>query len=295
MIGSFLVSAGLGLLQGLNTRRQGKNIVRAGKNIANEYAKLDANRVLFENSFEEHKKSIGKIKAYQEEKAKLQYNKNKRAVKGALETNLRNVMNGYVSAKDTLDEQVKDMKSKITISTQNPAVEESSIRNDSLSLLGKESSRNSKILEENMLNSIKASTEEGIENQYKIDSDYDNTMSNIRKAYNQSLGNAELQKIQDISRLNDIIENGRIAGSNLAQQGYGIIAQAEQSIANTFLNSSLDVFNKLGGFDFIDNKIGGFFKSNGETRDQMNKVKNVFKGITPKNNFLGGIGNGLFR
>lgn len=294
MIGSFLVSAGLGLLQGINMKRQGKAIVKTGRAIANEYAKLNANRVLFENSFEEHKKTIGKIKGHQEETAKLQYSKNKRAVKEALGVNLRNIMNGYVSAKDTLDEQVKDMKSKIIISTQNSSVEENSIRQDSLSLLGKEALGNSRVIEENMLNSIKTSTEEAIENQYRVDTDYDNTMSNIRKSYNQSLGNAELQKIQDISRLNDIIESGRISGNNLVQQGYGIIGQASQNIANTFLSSGLGIFDRLGGFDFIDSKIEGVFKPVGEAWDQTEKIKSIFKGPA-QNNFLGGIGNGLFR
>lgn len=295
MIGSFLVSAGLGLLQGMNAKRQGKGIIGTGRAIANEYAKLNANRVLFENSFEEHKKTIGKIKGYQEETAKLQYDKNKRAVKEALGVNLRNIMNGYVSAKDTLDEQVKDMKSKIVISTQNPTVEENSIRQDSLSLLGKEALGNSRVIEENMINSIKAGTEEGIENQYRVDTDYDNAISNIRKAYNQSLGNAELQKIQDISRLNDIIESGRIAGANLVQQGYGIIGQASQNMANTFLSAGLGIFDRLGGFNFMDSKIEGIFKPTGEAWDQTDKIKNIFKGPTQKNNFLGGIGNGLFR
>lgn len=295
MIGSFLVSAGLGLLQGMNAKRQGKAIIGTGRAVANEYAKLNANRVLFENSFEEHKKTIGKIKGYQEETAKLQYDKNKRAVKEALGVNLRNIMNGYVSAKDTLDEQVKDMKSKIVVSTQNSNVEENSIRQDSLSLLGKEALGNSRVIEENMINYLKASTEEGIENQYRVDTDYDNAISNIRKAYNQSLGNAELQKIQDISRLNDIMESGRIAGANLVQQGYGIIGQASQNMANTFLSAGLGIFDRLGGFNFIDSKIEGIFKPTGEAWDQTEKIKSIFKGSTQKNNFLGGIGNGLFR
>lgn len=298
MIGVVLVTAGLGIAQGLNTKKQGKAIVNTGRAIANEYAKLNANRVLFENSFEEHKKTIGKIKGYQEETAKLQYNKNKRAVKEALEINLRNVMNGYVSAKDTLDEQVKDMRSKIVISTQNPTVEENSIRQDSLSLLGKEALGNSRVIEENMLNSIKTSTEEGIENQYRVDTDYDNAMSNIRKSYNQSLGNAELQKIQDISRLNDIIESGRIAGANLIQQGYGVIAEGEQKIAKTLFEAGMGMYNSfsgsLGSSGTLSQFMGGQTSGMGAW-DQTDKIKNIFKDPTQKTNFLGGIGNGLFR
>lgn len=259
MIGSILVGATLGVLQGMSTAKQGKSILRTGKNIEKIYAGLADNKALFEKSLKEHKETAGKIKKYQEESAELQYKRNQETVKKTLESSLRNVMNQYIVAKENLHEQILENKSKILMSTQNKNVEESSIKHDTLATLESEATRNQRTLNQNQLNSIESVTNEGIEQEYRVGTDYDNALGNIRKAYNQSIGNAELQRNQDISSLNQTIENGVIAGKNVQQQGYNVIADGNSKIASTLWDAGLKAFNAFGGMEVIGSKLSNFF------------------------------------
>lgn len=273
MIGSILLGTTFGVLRGISTYGQGKNIIKAGRNIEKIYEKLGENKILFENSFKEQKETAWRIKGFQEESAKAQYERNKTLVKKALESNLRNVMNQYVVENENLDGQVREMKSKILLTTGNKNVEENSIRNDSLSTLQNEFIENQRILNQNQMNMVEGVTEEGIAKEYQVGTDYDNVSSNIRQAYNRTIGNTELQRNQDISNLNQTIENGRISSASMQQQGYGIMAQAESSIANTLWSAGLNAFSSVGGFDWASNKIGSFFNKTSNIGSFENSLK----------------------
>ena len=138
MIGSILLGGALGLIRGYNTKRQGKGIIRTADGIKKSYDSLSDLKPVFEKSLKEHKETVGKIKKYQEDTAKLQYDRENSKLKDSLESGIRSVINQYVTARENLKERVLDTKDKILMSTPTRNIESSSLQYDTLSTHNKE-------------------------------------------------------------------------------------------------------------------------------------------------------------
>lgn len=261
MMGGILVGASLGILQGMSTRSQGKNIIRSGKRIEEEYKKLGSSKALFEKSMKKQKDVAGKIKGYQEGSAKVQYERNQSELKRALESNLRGVMYNYVAQKDNLKEQMLDAKSKLLTGSYNPNVEKSSIKHDSFATLDKEVSENQRTINENQIGAIEQVTSESLGQTYRVGQDYDNSISNIQRNYNATLSGAESQYNQDINNINSQISTGVSVGRNMQQQGYTLKAQGSSQITGALVEAGLQGFSAMGGFSGIKNKLGGLSSS----------------------------------
>ncbi len=108
MIGSILLGGALGLIRGYNTKRQGKGIIRTADGIKKSYEDLSNLKPVFKKSLKEHKETVGKIKKYQEDTAKLQYDRENLKLKDSLESGIRSVINQYVATRENL----KSMKDR---------------------------------------------------------------------------------------------------------------------------------------------------------------------------------------
>lgn len=306
MIGSILLGGALGLIRGYNTKRQGKGIIRTADGIKKSYEDLSNLKPVFEKSFKEHKETVGKIKKYQEDTAKLQYDREKSKLKDSLESGIRNVINQYVAARENLKEHILDTKDKILMSTPTRNIESSSLQYDTLSTLNRETTENQKTLLENQVNAIGQVTDEDLEQKYRLDTNYDNTLGAIKRNYETSVANAENQYTEDINRLDNWIDSGKATAEQLRNQGRNAYTQGWNMINNTLLETGLNLYDyyyKPKEVDDIYDKNVTSTPSNTDKNVRGFGTYNPFRSSNPfdisnvnkrKFNLLGG-NNGIFR
>ena len=307
MIGSILLGGALGLIRGYNTKRQGKGIIRTADSIKKSYDSLSNLKPVFEKSLKEHKETVGKIKKYQEDTAKLQYDRENSKLKDSLESGIRNVINQYVAARENLKEHILDTKDKILMSTPTRNIESSSLQYDTLSTLNKEATENQRTLLGNQVNAIGQVTDENLEQKYRLDTDYDNTLGAIKRNYETSIANAENQYTEDINRLDNWIDSGKATAEQLKNQGRNTYTQGWNMINNTLLETGLNLYD----YYYKPKEVDDIYDKNVTSTPSKNNDRNVrgfgtynpFKSSNPfdisninkrKFNLLGG-NNGIFR
>lgn len=306
MIGNILLGGALGLIRGYNIKRQGKGIIRTADGIKKSYEDLSNLKPVFKKSLKEHKETVGKIKKYQEDTAKLQYDRENSKLKDSLESGIRNVINQYVAARENLKEHILDTKDKILMSTPTRNVESSSLQYDAMATLNKEATENQRTLLENQVNAIGQVTDENLEQKYRLDTDYDNTLGAIKRNYETSIANAENQYTEDINRLDNWIDSGKATADQLRNQGRNTYTQGWNMINNTLLETGLNLYDyyyKPKEVDDIydknvtstpsstDKNVRGFGTYNPFRSSNPFDISNVNK---RKFNLLGG-NNGIFR
>lgn len=250
MMGLKLMNLALGIGQGFGIYKQGKKIVNAGEEVKSIYGKLGTKEKDLRESFENNKISIKKIKEYQDEQAKIQFEYNKKEIGRALEGNLRGVLSGYVSARENLDQEITNIKSKLAFNDIKN-VESSSIQNDSINKLKLEANDKANTLIQNQTNEI-----DELENQtnnyyYQSGLNYNKTQEGINQNYLTAYSQAELQLKRDLAQLNQTIENGNMAGEQLVNQGWDARVAGINGITKTILDAGKDYYinrykNKLG-------------------------------------------------
>ena len=250
MMGLKLMNIALGIGQGFGIYKQGKKIVNAGEEVKSIYGKLGTKEKDLRESFENNKISIKKIKEYQDEQAKIQFEYNKKEIGRALEGNLRGVLSGYVSARENLDQEITNIKSKLAFNDIKN-VESSSIQNDSINKLKLEANDKANTLIQNQTNEI-----DELENQtnnyyYQSGLNYNKTQEGINQNYLTAYSQAELQLKRDLAQLNQTIENGNMAGEQLVNQGWDARVAGINGITKTILDAGKDYYinrykNKLG-------------------------------------------------
>lgn len=307
MIGSILLGGALGLIRGYNTKRQGKGIIRTADGIKKSYDSLSNLKPVFEKSLKEHKETVGKIKKYQEDTAKLQYDRENSKLKDSLESGIRNVINQYVAARENLKEHILDTKDKILMSTPTRNIESSSLQYDTLSTLNKEATENQRTLLGNQVNAIGQVTDENLEQKYRLNTDYDNTLGAIKRNYETSIANAENQYTEDINRLDNWIDSGKATAEQLKNQGRNTYTQGWNMINNTLLETGLNLYD----YYYKPKEVDDIYDKNVTSTPSKNNDRNVrgfgtynpFKSSNPfdisninkrKFNLLGG-NNGIFR
>lgn len=243
MIGNILLGGALGLIRGYNIKRQGKSIIRTADGIKKRYDSLSDLKPVFEKSLKEYKETVGKIKKYQDDTAKLQYDRENLKLKDSLESGIRNVINQYVTAKENLKEHVLDIKDKILMSTPTRNIESSSLQYDTLSTLNKEVTENQMTLLGNQVNAIGQVTDENLEQKYRLDTDYDNTLGAIKRNYETSIANAENQYTEDINRLDNWIDSGKATAEQLKNQGRNTYTQGWNMINSSLLETGLNLYD----------------------------------------------------
>lgn len=307
MIGSILLGGALGLIRGYNTKRQGKGIIRTADGIKKSYDSLSNLKPVFEKSLKEHKETVGKIKKYQEDTAKLQYDRENSKLKDSLESGIRNVMNQYVAARENLKENILDTKDKILMSTPTRNIESSSLQYDTLSTLNKEATENQRTLLGNQVNAIGQVTDENLEQKYRLDTDYDNTLGAIKRNYETSIANAENQYTEDINRLDNWIDSGKATAEQLKNQGRNTYTKGWNMINNSLLETGLNLYD----YYYKPKEVDDIYDKNITSTPSKSTDKNVigfgtynpFRSSNPfdisnvnrrKFNLLGG-NNGIFR
>lgn len=307
MIGRILLGGALGLIRGYSTKRQGKSIIRTADSIKKRYDSLSDLKPVFEKSLKEHKETVGKIKKYQEDTAKLQYDRENSKLKDSLESGIRNVINQYVTARENLKERVLDTKDKILMSAPTRNIESSSLQYDTLSTLNKEATENQRTLLENQVNAIGQTTDENLEQKYRLGTDYNNTLGSIKRNYETSIANAKNQYTEDINRLNNWIDSGNATADQLRNQGRNTYTQGWNMINNSLLETGLNLYDHYYKAKEVDN----IYDKNITSTSSKNTDRNVrgfgtynpFRSSNPfdisninkrKFNLLGG-NNGIFR
>nr|DAK42912.1 MAG TPA: hypothetical protein [Caudoviricetes sp.] len=250
MMGLKLMNLALGIGQGFGIYKQGKKIINAGEEVKSIYGKLRTKEKDLRESFENNKISIKKIKEYQDDQAKIQFEYNQKEIGRALEGNLRGVLSGYVSARENLEQEITNIKSKLAFNNIKN-VESSSIQNDSINKLKLEANDKANTLIQNQTNEI-----DELENQtnnyyYQSGLNYNKTQEGINQNYLTAYSQAELQLKRDLAQLNQTIENGNMAGEQLVNQGWDARVAGINGITKTILDAGKDYYinrykNKLG-------------------------------------------------
>lgn len=307
MIGSILLGGVLGLIRGYNTKRQGKGIIRTADGIKKSYEDLSNLKPVFEKSLKEHKETVGKIKKYQEDTAKLQYNRENSKLKDSLESGIRNVINQYVTTRENLKENILDTKDKILMSTPTRNIESSSLQYDTMATLNKEATENQRTLLENQVNAIGQVTDENLEQKYRLNTNYDDTLEAIKRNYETSVANAENQYTEDINRLDNWIDSGKATAEQLKNQGRNTYTQGWNMINNSLLETGLNLYD----YYYKPKEVDDIYDENVTSTPNKNTDRNIrgfgtynpFRSSNPfdisnvnkrKFNLLGG-NNGIFR
>lgn len=273
MMGLKLMNLALGIGQGFGIYKQGKKIINAGEEVKSIYRKLGTKEKDLRESFENNKISIKKIKEYQDDQAKIQFEYNQKEIGRALEGNLRGVLSGYVSARENLEQEITNIKSKLAFNNIKN-VESSSIQNDSINKLKLEANDKANTLIQNQTNEI-----DELENQtnnyyYQSGLNYNKTQEGINQNYLTAYSQAELQLKRDLAQLNQTIENGNIAGEQLVNQGWDTKIVGINGMTKAILDAGKDYYinrykNKLGAEESIK-EIPGIYNTE-------NKEDNIFK------------------
>ena len=273
MMGLKLMNLALGIGQGFGIYKQGKKIINAGEKVKSIYGKLGTKEKDLRESFENNKISIKKIKEYQDDQAKIQFEYNQKEIGRALEGNLRGVLSGYVSARENLEQEIANIKSKLAFNDIKN-VESSSIQNNSINKLKLEANDKANTLIQNQTNEI-----DELENQtnnyyYQSGLNYNKTQEGINQNYLTAYSQAELQFKRDLAQLNQTIENGNMAGEQLVNQGWDARVAGINGMTKAILDAGKDYYinrykNKLGAEESIK-EIPGIYNTE-------NKEDNIFK------------------
>jgi len=273
MMGTVLAQLAIGITQGYGIYKQGKKIINAGEEVKSIYGKLRTKEKDWKESFENNKISIKKIKKYQDEQAKMQYEYNQKEISRSLEGNLRGILLGYVSARENLEQEITNIKSKLAFyDIKN--VESSSIQTDSINKLKLEANDKANTLVQNQTNEI-----DELENQtnnyyYQSGLNYNKTQEGINQNYLTAYSQAELQLKRDLAQLNQTIENGNMAGEQLVNQGWDTKIVGINGMTKAILDAGKDYYinrykNRLGAEESIK-EIPGIYNTE-------NKEDNIFK------------------
>lgn len=273
MMGTVLAQLAIGITQGYGIYKQGKKIINAGEEVKSIYGKLRTKEKDWKESFGNNKISIKKIKKYQDEQAKMQYEYNQKEISRSLEGNLRGILSGYVSARENLEQEITNIKSKLAFyDIKN--VESSSIQTDSINKLKLEANDKANNLIQNQTNEI-----DELENQtnnyyYQSGLNYNKTQEGINQNYLTAYSQAELQLKRDLAQLNQTIENGNMAGEQLVNQGWDTKIVGINGMTKAILDAGKDYYinrykNKLGAEESIK-EIPGIYNTE-------NKEDNIFK------------------
>lgn len=276
MMGAVLAQLAIGITQGYGIYKQGKKIINAGEEVKSIYGKLRTKEKDWKESFENNKISIKKIKKYQDEQAKMQYEYNQKEISRSLEGNLRGILSGYVSARENLEQEITNIKSKLAFyDIKN--VESSSIQTDSINKLKLEANDKANNLIQNQTNEI-----DELENQtnnyyYQSGLNYNKTQEGINQNYLTAYSQAELQLKRDLAQLNQTIENGNMAGEQLVNQGWDTKIVGINGMSKAILDAGKDYYinrykNKLGAEESIK-EIPGIYN----TENKEDKEDNIFK------------------
>ena len=273
MMGTVLAQLAIGITQGYGIYKQGKKIINAGEEVKSIYGKLRTKEKDWKESFENNKISIKKIKKYQDEQAKMQYEYNQKEISRSLEGNLRGILSGYVSARENLEQEITNIKSKLAFYDKKN-VESSSIQTDSINKLKLEANDKANTLIQNQTNEI-----DELENQtnnyyYQSGLNYNKTQEGINQNYLTAYSQAELQLKRDLAQLNQTIENGNMAGEQLVNQGWDARVAGINGMTKAILDAGKDYYinrykNKLGAEESIK-EIPGIYNTE-------NKEDNIFK------------------
>ena len=273
MMGLKLMNIALGIGQGFGIYKQGKKIINAGEEVKSIYRKLGTKEKDLRESFENNKISIKKIKEYQDDQAKIQFEYNQKEIGRALEGNLRGVLSGYVSARENLEQEIANIKSKLAFNNIKN-VESSSIQNDSINKLKLEANDKANTLIQNQTNEIYELENQTNNYYYQSGLNYNKTQEGINQNYLTAYSQAELQLKRDLAQLNQTIENGNMAGEQLVNQGWDARVAGINGITKTILDAGKDYYinrykNKLGVEENIK-EIPGIYNTE-------NKEDNIFK------------------
>jgi hypothetical protein len=247
MMGAVLAQLAIGIAQGYGTYKQGKKIIKAGEEIKNTYGKLKKQEGKLIESAEFIKTTAKKIKGYQDKQAKMQYEHNKKEISRALEGNLRGLLAGYVSARENLEQEVMNVRSKLAFKDIKN-VEDSSIKSDSINKLNSEAKDKANIITQNQMNEIEELDNQTNNYYYQNGLNYNRTQEGINQNYLTAYSQAELQLKRDLAQLNQTIENGNITGNQLIDQGWN----AKVAGINQMTQAALDAaksyaMGKAGG------------------------------------------------
>lgn len=221
MMGAVLTQLAIDMAQGYTVYRQGKKIVKAGEEIKSIYDGLKNQEGKLKGSIEYNKATAKKIKNYQTEQARMQYEYNKKEIGRALEGNLRGLLAGYVSARENLEQEVISIKSKLAFNDIKN-VEDSSIKSDSINKLNSEAKDKANIIAQNQMNEISELQTETNNYYYQSGLTFNRTQEGINQNYLVAYSQAEMQLRKDLAQLNQTIDNGNLAGNQLVDQGWGI-------------------------------------------------------------------------
>lgn len=273
MMGLKLMNLALGIGQGFGIYKQGKKIINAGEEVKSIYRKLGTKEKDLRESFENNKISIKKIKEYQDDQAKIQFEYNQKEIGRALEGNLRGVLSGYVSARENLEQEIANIKSNLAFNDIKN-VESSSIQNDSINKLKLEANDKANTLIQNQTNEIYELENQTNNYYYQSGLNYNKTQEGINQNYLTAYSQAELQLKRDLAQLNQTIENGNMAGEQLVNQGWDARVAGINGITKTILDTGKDYYinrykNKLGAEESIK-EIPGIYNTE-------NKEDNIFK------------------
>lgn len=235
MMGSILSSLALGIAQGYGVYKQGKKITKAGEEIKSTYGSLENQKGKLKESIEYNKATAKKIKGYQDDQAKMQYEFNKKEIGRALEGNLRGLLAGYVSARENLEQEVMNVRSKLSFNDIKN-VEDSSIKSDSVNKLNSEAKDKANIITQNQMNDIAELQTQTNNNYYQSGLNFAKTQEGINQNYLVAYSQAEMQLKRDLAQLNQTIDNGNLAGGQLVDQGYGLKVAGVNGITQSVLD-----------------------------------------------------------
>lgn len=255
MLGAIMM-AGIGIAQGYGTYKQGKQMSGVGDNIKKYYRVLEDKKDDLKKREKLGKETAKKIKEEQHKQALDQYDFNKKEIKRALETNLRGLLTHHTSLRDDLNKEVADMRGKLAFAFDKKNVEESSIKDDSMNKLRNEALEKTNILIENQFQDIKEMGIQGANQQYQVDLQLNKTKEGINQNYIVSLNNTEMQLQHDLNNLQNFITSGVSRGSQYIQQGYNVMAQGSEQMAQSVRDFGKKSFDKLGGIEGIMTLIG---------------------------------------
>ena len=237
MMGAVLTQLAIDMAQGYTVYRQGKKIVKAGEEIKSIYDGLKNQEGKLKGSIEYNKATAKKIKNYQTEQARMQYEYNKKEIGRALEGNLRGLLAGYVSARENLEQEVISIKSKLAFNDIKN-VEDSSIKSDSINKLNSEAKDKANIIAQNQMNEISELQTETNNYYYQSGLTFNRTQEGINQNYLVAYSQAEMQLRKDLAQLNQTIDNGNLAGNQLVDQGWGIKVAGVNQMTQAVLDAA---------------------------------------------------------
>ena len=237
MMGAILAQLALDTAQGYGIYKQGKKIIKTGEEIKSIYGSLKNEESKLKESIEYNKATAKKIKGYQDEQAKMQYEFNKKEISRALEGNLRGVLSGYVSARENLEQEVMNVRSKLAFNDIKN-VEDSSIKSDSINKLNSEAKDKANIIAQNQMNEIDELQNQTNNYYYQSGLNFNKIQEGINQNYLVAYSQAEMQLRKDLAQLNQTIDNGNMAGGSLVNQGWDIKVAGTNKMTQAVLDAA---------------------------------------------------------